>query len=121
MDVNDQNNGFAFTSVLRNTQDSVAEFRVTKSGTNTFHGSLYEYNRNTDLAANEYFLKASEPAAGLPNQRSQLIRNVFGGSVGGPVWKNRLFLLYQLRRPPRPRGRQRSAHGPDSRACARDC
>lgn len=120
VDVNDQNNGFAFTSVLRNTQDSVEEFRVTtsnanadsgrssgaqvalvtKSGTNGFHGSLYEYNRNTNLAANEYFLKASELAAGLPNERSKLIRNVFGASVGGPVRKNRLFffLNYEGRR-----------------------
>ncbi len=114
VDVNDQNNGYAFTSVLRNTQDSVEEFRVTtsnanadaghsagaqvslvtKSGTNQFHGSLYEYNRNTDFVANDYFLKASELASGLPNQRSPLIRNVFGGSVGGPVRKNRLFFFF---------------------------
>ncbi|MFN7996371.1 MAG: carboxypeptidase regulatory-like domain-containing protein [Bryobacteraceae bacterium] len=120
VDVNDQNNGYAFTSVLRNTQDSVQEFRVTtsnanadagrssgaqvalvtKSGTNAFHGSLYEYNRNTDLAANEYFLKASELAAGQPNERSKLIRNVFGASVGGPLRKNRLFFFmnYEGRR-----------------------
>lgn len=120
VDVNDQNNGYAFTSVLRNTQDSVEEFRVTtsnanadagrssgaqvalvtKSGTNTFHGSLYEYNRNTAFAANEYFLKASQLAAGQPNERSKLIRNVFGGSIGGPVWKNRLFFFtnYEGRR-----------------------
>src|SRR5579872_279436 len=114
VDVNDQNNGYAFTSVLRNTQDSVEEFRVTtsnanadggrsagaqvslvtKSGTNQFHGSLYEYNRNTDLAANDYFLKTSELASGLPNQRSPLIRNVFGGTLGGPVLKNRLFFFF---------------------------
>ncbi len=114
VDVNDQNNGFAFNSVLRNTQDSVEEFRVTtsnsnadagrsagaqvalvtKSGTNTFHGSLYEYNRNTDFAANDYFVKASELASGQPNERSALIRNVFGGSLGGPILKNRLFFFY---------------------------
>src|SRR5437868_6483504 len=120
VDVNDQNNGFAFTSVLRNTQDSVSDFRVTtsnanadagraagaqvalitKSGTNQFHGSVYEYNRNTSLAANDYFLKASELASGQPNQRSKLIRNVFGASVGGPVIKNRLFFFtnYEGRR-----------------------
>ena len=114
VDVNDQNNGYAFTSVLRNTQDSVEEFRVTtsnanadagrsagaqvslvtKSGTNDFHGSLYEYNRNTDFVANDYFLKASELASGLPNQRSPLIRNVFGGALGGPILKNRLFFFF---------------------------
>ena len=114
VDVNDQNNGFAFTSVLRNTQDSVEEFRVTtsnanadagrsagaqvslvtKSGTNDFHGSLYEYNRNTDFAANDYFLKTSELASGLPNTRSPLIRNVFGGALGGRIIKNRLFFFF---------------------------
>ncbi|MGI9071560.1 MAG: carboxypeptidase regulatory-like domain-containing protein [Bryobacteraceae bacterium] len=114
VDVNDQNHGYAFNSVLRNTQDSVQEFRVTtsnsnadagrsagaqvalitKTGTNTFHGSLYEYNRNTDFAANEYFEKASELASGSPNQRSPLIRNVFGGSLAGPILKNRLFFFF---------------------------
>lgn len=120
VDVNDQNNGFAFTSVLRNTQDSVADFRVTtsnanadagrsagaqvalvtKSGTNQFHGSLYEYNRNTSFASNDYFLKASELASGQPNKRAQLIRNVFGASIGGPIIKDRLFFFanYEGRR-----------------------
>ena len=114
VDVNDQNTGYAFTSVLRNTQDSVEEFRVTtsnanadsgrsagaqvslvtKAGTNQLHGSLYEYNRNTDFVANDYFLKASELASGQPNQRSPLIRNVFGGAIGGPIVKNRLFFFF---------------------------
>ena len=113
VDVNDQNNGFAFQSVLRNTQDSVSEFRVTtsnanadagrsagaqvalvtKSGTNQFHGSAYEYNRNTALAANDYFLKLAELQSGLPNKRSQLIRNLFGASLGGPVLKDRFFFF----------------------------
>ncbi|MGI9070399.1 MAG: hypothetical protein ACR2JB_03470 [Bryobacteraceae bacterium] len=111
--MNDQNNGLAFKSVLRNTQDSVEEFRVTtsnsnadagrsagaqvalvsKTGTNAFHGSLYEYNRNTDFAAN-YFVKTSELASGQPNARSPLIRNMFGGSLGGPILKNRLFFFF---------------------------
>src|SRR3984893_16825917 len=113
VDVNDQNNGYAFESVLRNTQDSVSEFRVTtsnanadagrsagaqvalvtKSGTNQFHGSAYEYNRNTALAANDYFLKLAELQSGLPNKRSQLIRNLFGASLGGPVLKDRFFFF----------------------------
>ena len=58
---------------------------VTKSGTNTVHGSLYEYNRNTATSANSFFNNLS----GIPRQK--LIRNVYGGSVGGPVWKDRLF------------------------------
>jgi hypothetical protein len=113
VDVNDQNNGYAFESVLRNTQDSVSEFRVTtsnanadagrsagaqvalvtKSGSNQIHGSVYEYNRNTALSANEYFLKLSELQNGQPNKRSQLIRNLFGASLGGPVLKDRFFFF----------------------------
>src|SRR5712692_9388732 len=103
VDVNDQNSGYAFTSVLPTTLDSVQEFRVTtsnynadqgegsgaqvalvtKSGTNTLHGSLYEYPRNTNTSASDYFLR--EPL--------KLIRNVFGASAGGPIQKNRLFFF----------------------------
>jgi hypothetical protein len=48
---------------------------VTKSGTNQFHGSLYELNRTTDLNAREW---------GIPN-RPENIQNDFGGSIGGPL------------------------------------
>ena len=83
-DVNDQNARTAFTSVLRVTLDSVEEFRstttngdaatgrgsgaditlVTKSGTNEFHGSLYEYRRGTETAANSFFSNAGRRAGG---------------------------------------------------------
>jgi Carboxypeptidase regulatory-like domain len=118
--VNDQNNGFAFTSVLTVPPDSVEEFRVTtadanadsgyssgaqvalvtKSGTNTFHGSAYEYNRNTIFSANDPFLKQSQGIAGEPNQAPKLLRNVFGGTVGGPIKHNRVFFFanYEGRR-----------------------
>jgi Carboxypeptidase regulatory-like domain len=106
-------NGNAFTSVLPVTPDSVQEFRVTtsnynadqggtggaqvalvtKSGTNQFHGSAYEYHRNTYTSANDYFNKQAELESGDPNTPPKLIRNVFGGSIGGPIKKDRLFLF----------------------------
>ena len=113
VDVNDQVNGYAFSSVLPVTLDSMQEFRVTttnygadagrssgaqvsmvtKSGTNNFHGSLYEYLRNTYTSANDYFVKAAEVQDGDPNVPLKLIRNIFGGSVGGPIIKNRLYFF----------------------------
>jgi hypothetical protein len=114
IDVNDQQTRVAFTSVLRTTLDSVVEFRtttanggadagrtsgaqvslVTKSGTNSLHGALYEFNRNTATTANSPL----NIEAGLP--RPALIRNVFGASVGGPLIKNKLFIFanYEGRR-----------------------
>src|SRR5579863_5786478 len=118
--VNDQNNGYAFTSVLTVPPDSVQEFRVTtananadsgyssgaqvalvtKSGTNNFHGSLYEYNRNTIFSANDPFLKNSQLTSGESNTAPKLLRNVFGATFGGPIVKNRLFFFanYEGRR-----------------------
>ncbi len=60
---------------------------ITKSGTNTVHGTLYEYNRNTLLAANDFF----NNEAGVP--RAALVRNQFGVSLGGPIIKDRVFLF----------------------------
>jgi hypothetical protein len=113
VDVNDQSNGYAFTSVLPITQDSVQEFRVTtsnynadqgtgsgaqvslitKSGTNSYHGALYEFHRNTITSANDYFTKTAELNSGQANVPNKLIRNVFGVAVGGPIQKNRLFFF----------------------------
>jgi len=70
---------------------------VTRSGGNTFHGSLYEYNRVSDLAANTYNEDAqnyANRAAGLPNNPADhFTRNQFGYRVGGPVLRNRLFFF----------------------------
>jgi hypothetical protein len=105
--------GYAFQSVLPVTLDSVEEFRVTtsnansdeggaggaqvalvtKSGTNNFHGAAYEYNRNSHFSANDYFLKSSQIQSGEPNTPQFLNRNIFGGAVGGPIKKDRLFLF----------------------------
>jgi len=114
VDVNDQMDRNAFTSVLRVTLDSVQEFRVTtlsanadsgrtsgaqvvmvtRGGTNDLHGALYEYHRNTLTTANSFFNNASGVL------QPKLIRNIFGASAGGPLKKNRLFLFgnYEGRR-----------------------
>jgi hypothetical protein len=113
VDDNDQVNGYAFFGVLRETQDSVEEFRVTtanpnadqgrsagaqvslvtKSGTNKFHGAAYEYNRPTITVANDWFNKQAEVRAGEANIPEKLIRNIFGAAVGGPIIKDKLFFF----------------------------
>ena len=113
VDDNDQVRGLAFTGVLRETQDSVEEFRVvtgganadagrssgaqvslvTKSGTNKFHGAAYEYFRPSNTVANDYFNKQGQLASGLENRPPKLIRNIFGADVGGPIKKDKLFFF----------------------------
>src|SRR4030095_2103990 len=61
---------------------------ITKAGTNDFHGALYEYHRNTATSANSFF----NNKAGVT--RPALIRNLFGGSVSGPIVKDRFFFFY---------------------------
>jgi hypothetical protein len=63
---------------------------TTKSGTNHFHGSLYEYFRNDDLQARPYFSKTNP----------ELRYNLFGGSLGGPIKKDKtqFFFNYEGRR-----------------------
>jgi hypothetical protein len=108
LDVNDNETG-NFGAIVGNAPvDSVQEFRgvsagplasagaggggqfelVTRSGTNQFHGALVEYHRDTDTEANDWFSNN----AGIP--RAPLIRNQFGGNVGGPILHNRLFFFF---------------------------
>jgi hypothetical protein len=108
LDVNDNTTG-NFGAIVGNAPvDSVQEFRgvtagplssageggggqfelVTRSGTNQFHGALVEYHRDTDTEANDWFSNN----AGIG--RAPLIRNQFGGNVGGPVLRNRLFFFF---------------------------
>lgn len=113
VDDNDQVNGYAFTGVLRETQDSIEEFRVTtgdanadagrssgaqvsmvtKSGTNNFHGAAYEYYRPPFTAANNWFNKQAQLGEGLPNIPTKVLRNIFGGAVGGPIKKDKIFFF----------------------------
>lgn len=110
VDVNNQQEGFAFSPVIRVNPDSVDEFRVTtsnpdasrgrssgaqislitKSGSNDFRGAIYEYHRNHRTAANNWFNNRSGIA------RPKLIRNLFGGRLGGPIVKDRLFFFYNF-------------------------
>ncbi len=113
VDDNDQVRGLAFTGVLRETQDSVEEFRVTtsnadadagrssgaqvslvtKSGTNKFHGATYEYFRPSDTVSNDYFNKQAQLSSGLDNRPPKKIRNIFGADLGGPIFKDKLFFF----------------------------
>ena len=63
---------------------------VTKSGSNTFHGSLYEFHRNTATAANSWFNNLSN------TKKPALLRNWFGGTIGGPVVKDKLFFFFNF-------------------------
>ena len=69
---------------------------VTKRGTNTLHGAVYEYLQNNDLNANTW----DRNRLGIPNPK--LEDNRFGAAVGGPIWKNRTFIFgsYEGRRFP---------------------
>lgn len=60
---------------------------ITKSGTNDWHGTLFEFLRNDDLNANTFF----QNRAGLP--RGELKQNQYGGTFGGPIVKNKLFFF----------------------------
>jgi hypothetical protein len=61
---------------------------VTHSGSNQFHGSVFDYFRNDVLDANDWFANAN----GLP--RAPLRQNDFGGIFGGPIFKNRTFFFF---------------------------
>lgn len=106
-DANDWQNQSAFTSAVPVTLDSLQEFRVittnanategltggaqvemmTKSGTDDYHGSAYWYYRTTGTSANSFFDNQ------VGNARPKLQRNLAGGSLGGPIKKNRLFFF----------------------------
>lgn len=60
---------------------------ITKSGTNKFHGEVYEFNRNRAYAARDYF----SPVGVTP--KPELNRNEFGGTIGGPIWKDKTFFF----------------------------
>ncbi len=113
VDVNDPQKGYAFTSVLRVPQESLAEFRttttsydadsggrssaaqvqlVTKGGSNQIHGSAYYGHRNEAFNANDFFLNRDNI------KEPKFRHHLYGGSLGGPVIKNRVFLFGNFER-----------------------
>jgi hypothetical protein len=108
IDASDFNFGQAFRQVAPSPVDTIQEFRTsvanplaqegrgsgaqtiitTKSGTNDWHGNAREYHRNTATEANDFFNNKN----GIP--RPALIRNQFGGSVGGPILRDKLFFFF---------------------------
>src|SRR5580692_4758791 len=105
------NIGYINLPIVIPTQDSVGEFKVqysnlgaewgkfsggvvnlsTKSGSNKWHGSGYEYFRNKVLNANEYFNKQNELANGNANEAPPWTQNQYGFQLGGPVIKDKTF------------------------------
>jgi hypothetical protein len=105
------NIGYINLPIIIPTQDSVGEFKVqysnlgaewgkfsggvtnlsTKSGSNAWHGSVYEYFRNKVLNANEYFNKQSQISAGATNTPPPWTQNQYGFQLGGPVIKDKTF------------------------------
>lgn len=108
------NIGYINLPLLTPTQDSISEFKVqynnlgpewgkfsggvinlsTKSGTNKFHGSAYEYLRNKVFNSNEYFLKGSQIASGIKNEPPPFTQNQYGATFGGPVVKDKTFFFF---------------------------
>jgi len=72
-------------------QGGGAQFElVTRSGTNKFHGNINEYHRDTALEANSWFNNNADPVVPRP----PLIRNQFGGNIGGPIKHDKLFFFF---------------------------
>jgi hypothetical protein len=108
LDVNDETIGTPFQAVGRAPVDSIAEVRTivggadvsygrgagaqvdmsTQNGTNHWHGTLEEFNRVSAEAANDFFNNLNN----VP--KAQLTRNQYGGSVGGPIIKDKLFFFF---------------------------
>jgi hypothetical protein len=110
IDINESTSGGSNFTPLRPNPDSVQEFQivtsnftaelgrssgaqvtlVTRSGTNTFHGNAFEYYRTPGLDAASYPITIAK----LP--KDQFVQHIFGGSVGGPIIKNKAFFFTNL-------------------------
>lgn len=64
-----------------------------KSGTNDFHGNVFEFLRNDALDAQPWANNRTKALTGTPIAKSKLRQNIFGGTLGGPIKKNKLFFF----------------------------
>lgn len=106
------NDGTIYTGIPIPSTDAIAEFKVqtstydasygrnpganvnltTKSGTNDFHGTAFEFFRNSVLNADDFFYIKS------PGAEHQILdQNQFGGTLGGPIKKDKLFFFFSYR------------------------
>jgi hypothetical protein len=106
------NDGTIYTGIPIPSTDAIAEFKVqtstydasygrnpganvtvsTKAGTNDFHGSAFEFFRNSDLNSSDYFYNQT------PDQPHQILnQNQFGATIGGPIKKDKLFFFFSYR------------------------
>jgi hypothetical protein len=70
---------------------------ATKSGTNEFHGTVYEFNRISRLASKDFNLNALYPPSGTTeNKKGVFTRNQFGYSIGGPIVKDKLLFFNSI-------------------------
>lgn len=71
---------------------------ATRSGTNQFHGEIFDYFRNEALDARNYFNRdfnaVTGAPLGVPGKKSPLKRNNFGAALGGPIWRNHTFFFF---------------------------
>ena len=84
---------------------------VTKSGTNDFHGSLFEFFRNNKLDARNFFNPEPDPQTAFRN-------NQFGGALGGPIKRNRTFFYFAYEGQRERVGLNSTARVPDPREIA---
>jgi Carboxypeptidase regulatory-like domain len=115
VDINESETGRLREPVLRLNSEATEEFRlttlnapasqgrssaaqvnlVTKSGTNNFHGAGFESYRSTGWSSNSFFNNRTiDPATGQSLPRPAVVRHTFGGGIGGPIIRNKLFFFY---------------------------
>ncbi len=106
------NDGTIYTGIPVPSPDAIGEFKIqtstydasygrnpganvnvtTKGGTNDFHGTGFEFFRNSQLNASDYFYNLT------PDQPHQILnQNQFGGTIGGPIKKDKLFFFFSYR------------------------